>query len=311
MNDQYPSRYVSAPQHLPRYEPVAWRPWQPDAPLSETLYRQWCENGFLQLDKMFSSEEVELFRAELASLASDEAVLACEEAITEPDSGALRSLFAPHRHSAMFSALMTDKRLLNIAEYLLASRVYVHQARVNFKPGFHGTGFFWHSDFETWHAEDGLPRMRTLSMSISLTDNHPCNGPLMLIPGSHRTFISCVGRTPRQHYRMSLKKQTIGLPDANSIERLATQGIHCATGGAGSVTLFDCNTLHGSADNLSPFPRSNLFFVYNSIENQPVNPFASDRPRPWYIGAREAIEPLCASCPAYHQLARRPAQRAG
>ncbi|MGP3951389.1 hypothetical protein [Streptomyces sp. 7N604] len=24
-------------------------------------------------------------------------------------------------------------------------------------PPFGASGFYWHSDFETWHAEDGLP----------------------------------------------------------------------------------------------------------------------------------------------------------
>lgn len=312
MNDLYPSRYISEPQYIPRREPVAWQPWRADAPLSEEQYRQWCENGFLQLDDVFTAAEVELFRAELDRLASDEHVLARDEAITEPEHHALRSLFAPHHHSAMYRALTTDERLLRIAEFLLASAVYIHQARVNFKPGLHGRGFFWHSDFETWHAEDGLPRMRTLSMSISLTDNHPCNGPLMLIPGSHRTFIGCVGETPEDHYRQSLKKQEIGVPDANSIETFARAGgIHTATGRAGSVTIFDCNTLHGSADNLSPFPRSNLFFVYNSVENLPRAPFASRHPRPWYIAEREDFTALKAARPAYARMAPLPKARVG
>lgn len=41
-----------------------------------------------------------------------------------------------------------------------------------------------------------MPRMRSLSCSIVLTDNNEFNGPLMLIPGSQKYFIPCVGRTP-------------------------------------------------------------------------------------------------------------------
>ena len=55
---------------------------------------------------------------------------------------------------------------MTIAEQILGSQVYIHQSRVNLKPGFKGKEFYWHSDFETWHIEDGMPRMRALSCSI-------------------------------------------------------------------------------------------------------------------------------------------------
>ena len=51
--------------------------------------------------------------------------------------------------------------------------------------------------------------------------------------------------------------------------------------------MFDCNCMHGSNGNVTPYPRSNLFFVFNSVENTAVNPFAAKNPRPDYIGARE------------------------
>src|SRR3546814_10756649 len=44
-------------------------------------------------------------------------------------------------------------------------------SRLNYKPGFKGKEFYWHSDFETWHVEDGMPQMRALSMSILLAEN--------------------------------------------------------------------------------------------------------------------------------------------
>jgi ectoine hydroxylase len=50
--------------------------------------------------------------------------------------------------------------------------------------------------------------------------------------------------------------------------------------------VFDSNTLHASADNLSPHPRCNLFFVYNSVENRLREPYAADQPRPDWLAAR-------------------------
>src|SRR5690606_18864515 len=116
-----------------------------------------------------------------------------EISITEPASGVIRSIFAVPTVSDVFGTLARDKRLLRVAKQLLGGDVYLHQTRLNLKPGFEGKEFYWHSDFETWHAEDGMPRMRAVSFSISLTDNHPHNGPLMIIPGSHRVFVPCIG----------------------------------------------------------------------------------------------------------------------
>jgi ectoine hydroxylase len=51
--------------------------------------------------------------------------------------------------------------------------------------------------------------------------------------------------------------------------------------------LFECNVMHASTENLSPYPRSNAFFVYNSLENRLVEPFAAPAPRPEYIATRD------------------------
>ena len=303
MTDLYPSRCRQTPAILPRQEPVAWQDWHPQAPLNRKQYDSWCRDGFLVLENLFTASEVSLFQQELNRLRHDPAIRQHPEAITEPEHNQLRSLFRPQSHSPMYRALMADARLLDIVQFLLGSPVYSHQSRVNFKPGFRGREFYWHSDFETWHTEDGLPRMRTLSASITLTDNSTLNGPLLLVPGSQRHYISCVGETPREYYRHSLRQQTVGTPDEANISKLVEKGgIRAATGKAGTVTLFDCNTLHGSASNISPWPRSNLFFVYNSVENQPVKPFAGTDPRPDYIAERHDFTPLQAETPNYRDF---------
>ncbi|OZT79471.1 ectoine hydroxylase, partial [Marinococcus halophilus] len=149
--------------------------------------------------------------------------------------------------------------------------------------------------------EDGMPDMRALSCSIILTDNYEFNGPLMLIPGSQKWYVSCPGTTPEDNFKQSLKKQETGVPDNESMEWLTEQAggqIDRATGPAGSVLFFDCNTMHGSAGNISPYPRSNVFFVFNSVENKLVDPFSGQEPRPEFLANRQdtsAIEPTSES----------------
>jgi ectoine hydroxylase len=135
--------------------------------------------------------------------------------------------------------------------------------------------------------------MRALSVSIALTENLPFNGALMLIPGSHRVYVACVGRTPDNHYKQSLKKQEYGVPDDGSLTTLADRGgIEMPTGPAGSAVFFDCNTMHGSGSNISPYPRSNVFLVFNSVENQLQDPFCGLPPRPEHIATRGTFAAL-------------------
>ena len=60
-------------------------------------------------------------------------------------------------------------------------------------------------------------------------------------------------------------------------------GIEAPTGKAGGLILFDCNTLHGSNANMSPDPRSNVFFVYNRRDNVCDRPYAARRRRPSFL----------------------------
>ena len=179
---------------------------------------------------------------------------------------------------------------MDFARQVLGSEVYVHQSRINFKPAFNGKEFFWHSDFETWHIEDGMPRMRALSVSISLTDNNEFNGPLMVVPRSHTTYVRCVGATPENHFEHSLKKQEYGVPSLEAMQYLVDRGgIAAPKGRPGSALFFDCNLMHGSAGNLSPYPRTNLFIVYNSVENGVTQPFGGTPPRPEFLSERDVL----------------------
>lgn len=285
--DAYPTRKAAEPALLYRQDPVVYG-GPDDGPIDAETLRSYEATGYLTVDRLLRPEEVRTYRAELRRLASDPRILAEERTVTERDSDEVRSIFEVHRISEVFAGLVRDPRVVGRARQILGGDVYVHQSRVNYKPGFTGKDFYWHSDFETWHAEDGMPRMRAVSISIALTENFVHNGGLMIMPGSHKTFVSCVGETPADHYKQSLRNQEIGTPDQGSLSVLAERhGIDLLTGPPGSATMFDCNCMHGSNGNITPFPRSNVFIVFNSVDNACVEPFSAPAPRPPFIGARD------------------------
>lgn len=293
--DLFPTRLERKLGMFERLDPVVHTPEDRlgEGPLSEDQVRQFDERGFLFFDSFFDKAEMEKFIEELQEYEEDEDLKLSEGTILEPGKEEIRSIFGIHEISERFDRLTRDPHLLKIVQQLLDSEVYIHQSRINYKPGFKGKGFNWHSDFETWHSEDGMPRMRCLSCSIVMTDNNEFNGPLMLIPGSHKYFIPCVGRTPEDNYKESLKIQDLGVPDGASLTRLMDENfIEAPKGPAGSLIIFECNTLHGSNANMSCWPRSNLFFVYNSVHNTLTEPFCGNKPRPEFLANRKNWDPL-------------------
>ncbi|WP_274364070.1 ectoine hydroxylase [Paenibacillus thermotolerans] len=287
MIDAYPSRVADQPHISDRLDPVVY-PNDYSGPLSKEHIAAYDRNGYLFMERFFTPLEVETLQLEMGRLLEAGRGERRAEVILEPEGDEVRSIFAVHRDNEVFRSLSLHPKLQAAVKQILGSEVYVHQSRINFKPGFQGKEFQWHSDFETWHVEDGMPRMRALSCSIALSDNYPFNGPLMVIPGSHRHYVACVGRTPEKNYETSLRRQQFGVPDQESLTWLVNRGgIEQPAGKAGSIVFFDCNIMHGSNSNITPFPRSNVFIVFNSVENRLNAPFSGLQPRPEHIAARE------------------------
>ncbi len=288
--DPYWSRRGSDWQLAKREDPVRWG--RLSGPLSAAELESFVSRGYLVRESLFGTEAIAQLLEQAHRLADALDPGTRDDIICEPDNNAIRSIFRVHHKDDLFAALADDERLVATARQILGSEVYIHQSRINFKPGFDGRAFNWHSDFETWHIEDGMPRMRALSASLLLTDNTAVNGPLMLVPGSHRTYVRCVGATPADHYKESLKVQNFGVPEPEALRRLvADGGITQAVAPAGSVVFFDCNIMHGSAGNMTPYPRHNVFFVFNSVANRLVEPFGGTPPRPLFLAERQDAAP--------------------
>ncbi|MDX1694663.1 MAG: ectoine hydroxylase [Ketobacteraceae bacterium] len=294
-SDPYPTRLEKKMPMFERKDPVIHTNarTQSNGPLTKEQIKEFEEKGFLSFESFFKTSEMDEFINDLKEYQKNEDLKLSEGTILEPGVDEIRSIFGIHEISDRFDALTRDQKLLDMMYQLIGSDVYIHQSRINYKPGFKGKGFNWHSDFETWHSEDGMPRMRCVSCSIIMTPNGEFNGPLMLVPGSHKYFIPTVGRTPEDNYKKSLKSQTIGVPDYKSLEEMMRKGgIEAPKGPPGSLILFECNTLHGSNMNMSCWPRSNLFFVYNSVENKLEKPYCGNRPRPEFLGNRKNTQGL-------------------
>ena len=317
--DVYPSR-VENPGLVWRADPVVDAERRFSGPLNEAKLEQFDRRGYLILRQVFSPSEVKVLKKTVDDLRAEYEALTYEEldrktdmrVITErggalvqgeDESPILKSIWqihlppehAPHMLGAaeLSRRAVCDSRLVDAARQLIGEEVYIHQSRINFQQGWSdhsqgGSGFLWHQDFEQWHCEDGMPRMRAVSMALLLEPAVPANGALMVMPGSHRQMIQARAERDSDRYTKGALSKGPTLP-AKYLHQMADEYgiIHCR-GEAGDVVIFDCNIVHGSHTNISPWSRAMFFGVYNAVSNIPAEkPFASETPRPEHIGSRD------------------------
>lgn len=285
--DIYPSRVGEKEKILERQDPVVYGAENDDDrfTLSADQLAEFDRNGYLVIPD-YMPESVTDVKDEIQTL--KQKMSGREELVLEPDSDELRSMFALHKFSGCIEHLVRSEQILKPVRQILGSDVYLMQSRLNIKPAYRGKSFPWHSDFETWHVEDGMPRMRAVTAWLMLTENNEYNGPLYVVPGSHKSYVSCSGTTAQDNHKQSLRKQIAGVPEPKSIDDLVREnGVKGVYGKPGTLVIHECNLLHGSPDNLSPWPREILMFVYNSTQNKVVKPFSGMKPRPEYLSCRE------------------------
>lgn len=149
--------------------------------LSRAEIAEFREQGYMFIPDCFTSEEAGLLRDEASHVYALE-----REEVWRERSGSPRTAFAAHTYNEAFRRLGAHPRLVEPVMQLLEGRVYMHQFKVNAKAAFDGEVWQWHQDFGTWHRDDQMPEPRAMNIAVFLDEVSCVNGPLMLIPGSHR-----------------------------------------------------------------------------------------------------------------------------
>ncbi len=191
--------------------------------------------------------------------------------------GTPRTAFACHLYDEACMRLATDDRLVEPVEQLFGEAVYLHQFKINAKAAFTGDTWQWHQDFPTWHKDDGMPEARAMNIAVFLDEVMPVNGPLMLIPRSHKT-----GALDSAHDTATTSYPLWALDQDNVTTLVRQNGIVSPTGQPGGVLMFHANLVHGSAGNITPYPRRIVYLTLSALSN------AINKPtRPAYIAHRD------------------------
>lgn len=252
--------------------------------LSEEQIQEYEERGFIFVPTLLSDAEIGRVRDEIATLATGDR----REIVYEKDGTTHRSIFNMHAYSNVFARFVRHPKLIVPAEQLVGNRVYLFQIILNFKQALTGDAWPWHQDYPTYHFDDGIPEPHMVNVLVFLDETTEFNGPLMLIPGSH--------------------KRQFPLPDVNTTQTsyparwldpgLAGKaagecGIVAPKGAPGSVIFAHTNIVHGSGPNMSPWSRGVISLTLNSVANK-----STGSRRPNFVVPTDVtpIEPLAEDC---------------
>lgn len=251
-------------------------------------------DGYLFLPNLFTAEEVAVLKdAALNIYESD------REEVWRETSGAPRTAFAAHTYDEAHGCLGAHPRLIEPVMQLLGEQVYMHQYKINAKAAFDGDVWQWHQDYGTWARDDGMPEPRAMNISMFLDEVTPANGPLLLIPGSHKKGVVEAG------HDLQTTSYPLWTLDRETVRKLADEGgLVAPVGEPGSMLMFHGNMVHASPANISPWSRIIVYLSLCAVSNH-ITKFK----RKEWIAHRDftPIKPLADDCLARMAAKRRPA----
>ena len=240
--------------------------------LNQQQLDQFRTEGWLFLPELFTPEEVAVLGREAEAIFHTP-----REEIWREKTGAPRTAFAAHTYNEAFRLLGAHPRLIEPIEQVFGEHLYMHQFKINAKAAFDGDVWQWHQDYGTWQRDDGMPEPRAMNIAVFLDTVMPINGPLMLVPRSHRHGTLAAG------HDVATTSYPLWTLDQDTVRRLVDEGgIVAPTGAPGGVLMFHGNLVHGSAGNITPYPRKIVYLTLNAVSN-----FIRTPTRPAWIAHRD------------------------
>ena len=230
------------------------------------------ELGYIYLPECFPADEIEAIRAASSAIFEEK-----RPEIWREKSGSPRTAFGCHTYNEACRLVANDERLVEPVEQLFGESVYVHQFKINAKAAFTGEVWQWHQDFPTWQNDDGMPDARAMNIAVFLDDVLPINGPLMLVPRSHKN-----GALDASHDLQTTSYPLWTLDNPTVTGLVEKNGIVTPTGKAGGVLMFHANLVHGSSGNITPYSRRIVYLTLSAVSNAIQKPT-----RPEFIAHRD------------------------
>lgn len=250
--------------------------------LTEDQREFYFNEGYLLLEKIIDDGWINRLRAATNELIERSRSITKATEVWDlepghtPETPMLRRVSAPVDQHEAFWAYASESILGDIVADLVGPDVKFHHSKINFKWARGGEEVKWHYDISFWPHTNYSP----LTVGTYLYDCTAEHGPLGVIPRSHLREELYTQYTDDGRWVGCLSERDTALLDLESARYL--------TGPAGSLTIHNCRTIHGSPRNMSNYCRPLLLNTLSSADAFPytINPIRSSKDQTIIRGRR-------------------------
>src|SRR5260370_2110047 len=230
------------------------------ATLTTAEIGQYRELGYLVVADVFDAgllaeirRTVDASIADAGKVTTHTDVYDLEESHT-PEQPRVRRIKTPHKHFAFFAELTRNSRITGILAQLIGPDLRLHGAKLNMKSAGYGAAVEWHQDWAFYpHSNDDV-----LATGLYLDDCGMENGPLLVVPGTHKGPV--YDHHTDGYFAGAMAPEIEGLDYAKAVP---------LTGKAGSMTIHHVRLVHGSALHPSSKPPRLLLHGYTAAYASP------------------------------------------
>ena len=247
----------------------------PPRVLTQAQRESYFEKGYVLVENVVPTEWLQRLRKVTDEFVERSRSITESDAVwdLEPDHTAenprLRRLTSPVEQHPAYWEFASESLLADVAADVVGPDVKFHHSKLNFKWAEGGEEVKWHQDVQFWPHTNYSPA----TIGTLLYDCGPEQGPLGGLSGSHNGPLFDLYDEDGA-WNGALSDTDAATLDLDRVEYM--------TGPAGSLTIHNCRTVHGSPPNQSDTGRPLLLYAYSSADAFPYtyNPIMSS-----YYGA--------------------------
>lgn len=230
--------------------------------LNKEQLQFYYENGYVLVENAVSPEQLAKLEQITHRLIEASSTVTVSNEVYDLDEGhcadspKLTRIKLPHKQDPYYWEVACNSRITEILRQILGDNVLLQTSKLNTKAPDGGAAVEWHQDWAFYpHTNDAL-----LACGLFLDDVDEQNGPLQVIPGSHKG--------PVLDHNSGLGV-FCGAIDPDDPEFHHNEAV-TLTGKAGSMSIHHVRTIHGSAPNTSDKSRKVLFYECSAADAWPL-----------------------------------------
>jgi ectoine hydroxylase len=222
--------------------------------LTDPQRAHYHEHGWLAVPGLVDVEWLDRLRATTDEFVEQSRALTESNLLFDLDAGhsaadpRLRRLSSPTDLHDTYWEFSSTSAIVDVVVDLIGPNVKFHHSKLNFKAPHGGEEVKWHQDIQFWpHTNYDL-----LTIGVFLEDVEPGMGEVGFVSGSHDGPL----------YDLYAGDVWVGALDDDDVARVGVEQASYPTGPAGTITVHNCRTVHGSAPNRSDHARPLLLQTY-------------------------------------------------